>query len=158
MVCCVGWDIKRPGVSAPAASFWEDPMIRLSKPLITAGLLLILLVPMNQARADDCGGTSGGGCSGCGCSSGGRLSAWAHFEPSVTYYAPYPYWFPNYFAVPPYTSYQQVQYWTSPAESAQIVKERIRAINSANPALLPLGKEPLPFPKPDSKRSAEKLP
>ncbi|HWG42588.1 MAG TPA: hypothetical protein VN688_07360 [Gemmataceae bacterium] len=134
-------------------------MIRLSKPLLTAGFLLILLVPMNQARADDCCGASGGSCGGCSsCGIGGRLSAWANYEPSVTYYAPYPYWWPNYFAGPPYTSYQQVQYFTSPAESAQIVKERILAINSANPALLPLAKEPLPFPKPDPKKPADKLP
>jgi hypothetical protein len=133
-------------------------MIRLSKPLVTAGLLLILLAPMNRARADDCCGASGSGCCGGSGGVGGWLSAWYHYEPSVTYYAPYPYWFPNYFAGPPYTSYQLVQYWTPPAESAQIVKARILAINSANPALIPLAKEPLPFPKPDQKLPAEKLP
>jgi hypothetical protein len=50
---------------------------------------------------------------------------------------------------------QLVQYWPPPAESAQIVKARILAINSANSAWLPIGKEPLPFPKPDQKVPAE---
>ncbi len=134
-------------------------MIGLSKPLVTAGFLLVLLVPLNWARADNCCGANGGGCGGCSdCGHASKLSARANFEPSVTYYAPYPYWFPNYFAGPPYTSYLQVQYWTPPAESAQIVKERILAINAGNPALLPFAKEPLPFPKQNGKKPVDKLP
>jgi hypothetical protein len=43
-----------------------------------------------------------------------------------------------------------VQYVTPPAETALIVKERILAINAANPVLLALPKEPLPYPKPDA--------
>jgi hypothetical protein len=81
----------------------------------------------------------------------------AEFIPSVTFYAPYPYWFPNYFG-PPHTPYMQCQYWTPPAESARIVKERILAINAANPAMLPPEKEPLPFPKADAQGPAKKLP
>jgi hypothetical protein len=82
-----------------------------------------------------------GGCCGKG---GGHFQ----YQPSVTYYAPYPYWWPNYFAGPPYSDYQVIQYVTPPAESALIVKERINAINAANPALLPPAQEPLPFPQP----------
>lgn len=134
----------------------------LSRFLLTAGFLLVVLVPMNQVRADDCGGTSCLSCNSCGgCASCG-VKAWlaglcAHVEPDLTYYAPYPYWLPNYFG-PPGTPYQQVQYWTPPAESARIVKERIQAINAANPAMIPPGKEPLPFPKPDKKEPPTKLP
>ncbi|MGH7222278.1 MAG: hypothetical protein ACRELF_03550 [Gemmataceae bacterium] len=75
--------------------------------------------------------------------------------PSVTYYAPYPYWWPQYFG-PPYTDYQLVQYGTPPAETAAIAKERILAINAGNPALLPPTKEPLPHPKPDKLPSPQK--
>jgi hypothetical protein len=137
-------------------------MLRLCKPLLTAGFLLIVLAPGDPARAQDgsCGADGAGcnaygGCGGCGrvgiC---GRLSAWYHYEPSVTWYAPYPFWWPQYFYGPPHTDYQAVQYIAPPAETALMVKERILAINSANPALLPppsapkpFPKEPLPFPK-----------
>ncbi len=131
-------------------------MTRLSKPLITAGFLLILLAPCNLVRADDCCGSS---CASCGSCGGKARLCGTHtqFEPSVTYYAPYPYWWPNYFG-PPHTSYQLCQYWTPPAESAQIVKDRILSINAANPAMLPLEKEPLPFPKADKKEPDTKLP
>jgi hypothetical protein len=134
-------------------------MIRLSRSLFTAGLLLVLLAPVNHARADDGCNSAGSGCGGCGgCGAGGLLSRLCQrFEPSVTYYAPVPYWWPNYFG-PPHTSYQLVQYWTPPDVSAQNVKARILAINSANPALLPPPKEPLPFPKSDKKPPVEKLP
>jgi hypothetical protein len=70
------------------------------------------------------------------------------FVPNVTYYAVYPFWWPQYFG-PPHTDYLVVQYVTPPAESALIVKERILAINAGNPALLPAPKEPLPAPKKD---------
>jgi hypothetical protein len=134
-------------------------MIRLSKPLLFAGLLFILLAPVERARADD---GCDGGCGGCG---GGchkaRLGGHFHhteYEPSVTWYAPYPYWWPNYFYGPPRTDYAPVQYVTPPAESALIVKERILAINSTNPALIPPAKEPLPFPDRDKKELPGKLP
>jgi hypothetical protein len=78
------------------------------------------------------------------------------YEPSVTFYAPVPYWFPNYFG-PAYTSYLLVQYHTPPEISAQIVKARIIEINACNPALLPPPKEPLPFPKSETKPPVEKL-
>jgi hypothetical protein len=109
--------------------------------LLVAGLLLITIgAGGNMARADDGGCACGGGC-------GRGLFSHAEFVPNVTYYAPVPYWFPNYFNVPPYTDYQVVQYVTPPAETALIVRERILAINAANPALLTMPKEPLPFPK-----------
>jgi hypothetical protein len=143
-------------------------MIRVSRPLLAAGFLLVVLVPANQARAEDGGAANcasgacdacGGGCGGCG----GHAKAWlhglfAHYEPYLTWYAPIPYWFPNYFFGPPYTSYQLCHYWTPPAVSAQIVRERILAINSQNPALLPPAKEPLPLPKLDKKEAPKNLP
>lgn len=118
--------------------------------LLVAGLLLITVgASGNMARAGD------GGC--CACASGG-LVGHGHFTPNVTYYAPYPYWFPNYFYGPRYTDYQVVQYVTPPAESALIVRERILAINAANPALLTMPKEPLPYPKSDKKDAPARLP
>lgn len=142
-------------------------MLRLGKPLISAGLFLLLLASAHPARAGDgCGnGCASSGCgAGCGSCGGGccgkaRLG-WHHaqFEPSVTWYAPYPYWWPQYFYGPPRTDYAPVQYVTPPAESALIVKERILAINSVNPALIPPPKEPLPFPTPDKKATPTKLP
>ena len=128
--------------------------------MFAAGLLLIVLAPGDRVRAQDgsCGASCAscgadcdacGGCGGCGrlgiC---GRLSAWKNYEPNVAWYAPYPYWWPQYFG-PPYTDYLAVQYIASPAETALMVKERILAINGANPVLLPFSKEPLPFPKDD---------
>jgi hypothetical protein len=108
--------------------------------LLVAGLLLIGIGAGGaSARADD-------GCCGCTGARGGLFSH-AEFVPNVTYYAPYPYWWPNYFG-PPYTDYQVVQYVSPPAATALIVKERIAAINAANPALLlPLPGEALPSPK-----------
>ena len=118
--------------------------------LLVAGLLLLTVgAGGSTARADD--GCCGGGCGGTG------LFGHAKFVPSVTWYAPYPYWWPQYFG-PPYSDYQVVQYVTPPAESAAIVKERIIAINLGNPALLPLAKEPLPYPKPDAKEEPAKQP
>jgi len=108
--------------------------------LVTGLLLAVLGFGGNAARADD--GCCGGRCGGQG------LFTHSKFVPSVTYYAPYPYWWPQYFG-PPYSDYQVVQYVVSPAETAAIVKERILAINAGNPALLPLAKEPLPHPKVD---------
>jgi hypothetical protein len=64
--------------------------------------------------------------------------------PNITYYAPYPFWFPKYIG-PPYTDYQVVQYVTPPEMTAVIVKQRILAINATNPALLPAPKGP-PLP------------
>src|SRR5262249_58564363 len=114
---------------------WEEPM----KTLTVLGVLLIALgVGGNSARADD-------GCCACKCGTG-NLFTYTPYVPNVTYYAPYPWWFPQYFG-PPYTDYQVVQYVTPPAESAAIVKARIIAINAANPALLPPPSEPLPPPK-----------
>jgi hypothetical protein len=108
--------------------------------LLVAGLLLVTVgAGGNMARA-------GEGC-GCGTNCGGGLFHRAEFVPNVTYFVPYPYWFPNYFNVPPYTDYQVVQYVTPPEVTAAMVKDRILAINAANPALLPMAKEPLPFPK-----------
>jgi hypothetical protein len=138
-------------------------MLRLSRSLFAAGLLLVALAPVNHVRAGDdsnnactSGTGCGGGCGGCG--HHGGLSHWGQrHEPSVTYYAPVPYWFPNYFG-PAYTSYQLVQYTTPPDISAQVVRARIIAINAANPALLPPPREPLPFPKSDTKPPPEKLP
>lgn len=105
--------------------------------LLVAGLLIIALgAGGNVAWA-------GGGCGGCG------LFSHSQFVPSVTYYAPYPYWWPQYFG-PPHTDYLVVQYVTPPAETAAIVKERILAITAGNPILLNLPtvqKEPLPYPK-----------
>jgi hypothetical protein len=133
-------------------------MFRLCKPLFTAGLLVVLLAPLTEAQAGDCGNSSCSSCSSCGGCGGGSLKAWfhEHYVPDVTFYAALPYWFPNYFG-PPYTSYQQCQYWTPPAESARIVAERIKTINAANPALLPPA-EPLPLPKVDKKIPLNKLP
>lgn len=107
--------------------------------LLVVGLLLVTVgAGGNAARADE-------GC--CSAKCGGGLFAHAEFVPNVTYYAPYPYWYPLYFSGPPYTDYQVVQYVTPPAETAAMVKERILAVNAGNPALLPMPKEPLPFPK-----------
>ncbi len=120
--------------------------------LVVAGVLLVMVGSSGgMAMASD-------GC-GCGCGNcGGYGLLHSNFQPAVTYYAPYPYWWPNYFG-PPYTDYQVVQYVTPPAVSAQVVKERIAAINAGNPALLPLVKEPLPFPKPDGRLpAADELP
>jgi hypothetical protein len=148
--------INRPGASAAAAFPWEDPMLRLSRFLCAAGLLLVALAPVHHVRAGDDsnnGCNSGNACcgGGGGCGHQGWLSKWCQrYEPSVTYYAPVPYWFPNYFG-PPYTSYQLVQYHTPPEISAQVVRARIIATNAANPALLPPPKEPLPLPKADEK-------
>lgn len=134
-------------------------MIRLLRSLFAAGLLLVALVPISPARADDgCNNNSDACCGGCGGGHNGMLSRLCQrYQPSVTFYAPVPYWFPNYFG-PAYTSYQLVQYHTPPDISAQIAKARIIAINAANPALLPPAKEPLPFPKSDKKPPVEKLP
>jgi len=66
--------------------------------------------------------------------------------PNITYYAPYPRWFPQYLGPTSYTDYQVVRYLTSPAETAAIVKQRIRTLHAANPALLPTPKESLPPP------------
>ncbi|HTU90502.1 MAG TPA: hypothetical protein VMF69_10545 [Gemmataceae bacterium] len=116
--------------------------------LLVTGLLLIALgAGGGTARADD-------GC--CGSACGGRGSVYpCGFVPNVTYYAPYPLWFPKYFG-PPYTDYQVVQYITPPAESAEIIKQRIFAINAGNPALLFAPKEPLPAPKPDKLPAPQK--
>ncbi|HTU22282.1 MAG TPA: hypothetical protein VMG10_29860 [Gemmataceae bacterium] len=114
--------------------------------LLVTGLLLVALgASGNAARADD------------GCCGGRALCTHTKFVPSVTYYAPYPYWWPQYFG-PPYTDYLVVQYVTPPAETAAIVKQRILAINAGNPALLPLApeKEPLPHPKVDEPQPPSK--
>ena len=113
--------------------------------LAVAGALLVLIGGGTTVQA-------GQGC--CGNQGVGLLR---HYQPAVIWYEPYPYWWPQYFG-PPYTDYQVVQYVTPPAVSAEIVKERIAAINAANPALLPLAKEPLPLPKPDGLPPVEKLP
>lgn len=108
--------------------------------LLVAGLLIVALGAVGNVA------WAGGGCGGCG---GCGLFSHAQFVPSVTYYAPYPYWWPQYFG-PPHTDYLVTQYVTPPAESAAVVKERIIAINAGNPALLPaptIPKEPLPYPK-----------
>lgn len=116
--------------------------------LLVAGLLLLTVGAGGAARAGD--GCCGGTCGGAG------LFNHAEFVPNVTYYAPYPYWYPQYFAGPAHSDYLIIQYTTPPAESALIVKERILAINMGNPALLPMPKEPLPYPKPDVKVTPEK--
>lgn len=114
--------------------------------LLVTGLLLIALgTGGGMARAD------GGNCAGGSC---GRF-AHTHYAPNVTYYAPYPIWFPKYIGTP-YTDYQVVQYVTSPAESAAIVKQRIMAINAGNPALLPAPAESLPSVKPDKLPAPQK--
>ncbi len=116
--------------------------------LLVVGLLLVTVgAGGNAAWAGN------GGCS-CG---GSGMYPLSQFVPNVTYYAPYPYWWPQYFG-PPYSDYQVVQYVTSPAESAAIVRERILAINAGNPALLTLPKEPLPYPKADKNNAPERLP
>jgi hypothetical protein len=119
-------------------------MSRLCKLLLTAGLLPLLFALGDRVRAEDVSGGANCGRPGIG----GRLSAWFHYEPNVTWYVPYPYWWPQYFG-PSHTDYQFVQYWTPPAETALMVKERIRAINGANPILLSAPNESLPFPKID---------
>jgi hypothetical protein len=70
------------------------------------------------------------------------------YAPYVIYYAPYPIWYPKYIGPVPYSDYLVVQYVTPPAETAVIVKQRILAVNAANPVLLPAPKEPLPSPRP----------
>jgi hypothetical protein len=74
--------------------------------------------------------------------------AQAQCPPNVTYYAPYPIWYPQYIGPTPYTDYLVVQYGMPPAETAAIVKQRILAIKAANPALLPAPKELIPPPRP----------
>jgi hypothetical protein len=113
--------------------------------LVVAGLLLVIVGSGGSVAM------AGEGC-GCGnCGGGGGYGVFnSNFQPNIIFYAPDPWWWPNYFG-PPYSDYQVVQYVTPPAVSAEVVKERIAAINAANPALLPLGKEPLPFPKPDGR-------
>ena len=107
--------------------------------LIVVGALLIAVgAGGSPAQAQE-------GCCGASCCGSGRLHR-TQFVPNVTYYAVYPFWWPQYFG-PPYTDYLVVQYVTPPAESALIVKQRILAINAGNPALLPLTNEPLPRPK-----------
>ena len=137
-------------------------MRRFSTPLLTAGLLLLLLATARPAQAQNgCGTGCDSGCGGCGgcCGKAGLGGQFHNAPPAVTWYAPYPWWWPQYFYGPPRSDYAPVQYTTPPAESALIVKERILAINSANPALIPPPKEPLPFPTPDKKdTSPTKLP
>lgn len=112
--------------------------------MITAIVTGLLLVALGAG-----GSTAWAGDGGCGSGCGGQgLFAHSEFVPNVTYYAPYPYWWPQYFG-PPYTDYLVVQYVTPPAETAATVKQRILAINAGNPALLPPPKEPLPHPKVD---------
>ncbi len=103
--------------------------------------LIVVGVSGNAARADGC----------CGSCRGRGWFDQSTFVPNVTYYAPYPLWYPQYFG-PPYSDYQVVQYVTPPAETAAIVKKRIMAINAANPALPPAAKESLSSPR------LEKLP
>ncbi len=67
--------------------------------------------------------------------------------PNITYYAPYPIWFPKYIG-PTYSDYQVVHHTTPPEMTALIVKQRILAINAANPCLLPAPKETMPLPTP----------
>ncbi len=94
--------------------------------MITSIVVVTLLV------AAGAGGAMGGG--DCG--------------PNITYYAPYPIWFPKYIGVP-YSDYQVVHYVTPPEVTAMIVRQRIQAANAANPALLPAPKEILPPPTPN---------
>jgi hypothetical protein len=96
---------------------WETPMI-------TSTVTVLLLIAL---------GTGGAGHS--------------DFAPNITYYAPCPWWFPQYFG-PPHSDYLTVQYVTPPAETAAIVKQRIRSLHAANPALWSAPKELLPPPKP----------
>ena len=75
-------------------------------------------------------------------------AAGAQYAPNITYYAPYPIWFPKYIG-PSYTDYQVVQYVTPPEVTVILVIEpHILAINAANPALLSAPKETLPPPTP----------
>ena len=99
--------------------------------MITSIVVVVLLLAL---------GTGGTARADCGM---GR----ANWQPNVTYYAPYPYWFPKYIG-PPYSDYLVVQYVTPPEVTAAIVRQRILAINATNPALLPAPKEPLPLPAP----------
>jgi hypothetical protein len=80
-----------------------------------------------------------------GFGAGGAMGA--ECAPNVTYYAPYPIWYPKYIG-PPYSDYLVVQYTTPPEMTAVIVKQRILAVNAANPALLSPPKETLPLPTP----------
>ena len=116
--------------------------------LLVTGLLLIALGAGGGAAH-----AGGGNCAGGAC--GGGRFAHAQYAPNITYYAPYPIWSPKYIGAP-YTDYQVVQYVTPPAESAAIVKQRIMAINAANPALLPPSIEPLPSVKPDKLPAPQK--
>lgn len=121
--------------------------------MITSIVIGVLLVALGAG-----GNAAWAGNGGCGNScGGGGLFAHTKFVPNITYYAPYPYWFPNYFG-PPYTDYQTIHYFHSPAESALLVKERILAINAGNPALLSLPKESLHYPKTDKNNVPERLP
>jgi hypothetical protein len=70
------------------------------------------------------------------------------YAPNIIYYAPYPIWYPKYIGPAPYSDYLVVQYVTPPAETAAIVKQRILAVNAANPALLPAPKGLLLPPRP----------
>lgn len=115
--------------------------------LVVGALLILVGVGGSPARAQE-------PCCGASCRGPG-LFHHAQFVPNVTYYAVYPFWWPQYFG-PPYTDYLVVQYVSPPAETALLVKQRILAINAGNPALLPLTngslppvKEPLPPPKRD---------
>lgn len=74
----------------------------------------------------------------------------AECAPNVTYYAPYPIWFPKYIGYfgPVYSDYQVVHYVTPPEVTAITVKQRILAINAGNPVLLSAPKEQLPAPAP----------
>jgi hypothetical protein len=71
------------------------------------------------------------------------------YAPYVTYYAPYPLWYPKYIG-PHYTDYQVVQYTTPPEMTAVVVRQRILAINATNPALLLAPKDTLPLPAPEA--------
>jgi hypothetical protein len=132
LLCIMIWFIT-PDETSNGWSIWRRPILLGEEPMITSTVIVILLLTFsftgNSALA------SGGGCG-------------ANFAPNVTYYAPYPWWWPQYFG-PPHTDYQVVQYVTPPAESAAAVKSRIRVINAANPALLPMPSEQLGPPKQD---------
>lgn len=112
--------------------------------LTVIGVLLIALgVGGNAARAED-------GCNSCHRKAGCLFSRNNNWTPNVTYYAPYPWWWPQYFVGAPHSDYQVSQYITPPAETAAAVKERLRVINASNPALLPAASERLPAPKQDT--------
>jgi hypothetical protein len=126
---------------------WEEPMTRLWRTVLGAGLVLVLFVPVNPARADDCGcggggpacgpgGCGPGGCGPDGCGPGGCGAGRcpvgggqgpSDFGPYVIWYVGVPYWFPNYFAFGPYpyTDYNPVHYVVPPPQTAQMVRERL---------------------------------